>query len=298
MREQIIEEIRRMVREDRSNYYPDRDDRYFAEPLVGVAAADDGLFDEYKEVIGLFHLTPRELVSVSTPEDVWQPRSVICWVLPVNEAARSANRREQIYPSREWALMRNFGEQFNSQLRRHIIVWLSERGYRAAAPQLMSAWRELADSPVGVASTWSERHAAYAAGLGTFSLNDALITPAGIAHRLGSIITDLELEPSPRRYPERRANCLYFRDGTCGACIARCPAGALSKDGHNKNKCRTYVYETIISAVAEQFGVSATGCGLCQTKVPCEKQIPSGWVSSFTASSIQVDKLYGGSSND
>jgi len=48
---------------------------------------------------------------------------------------------------------------------------------------------------VGPASSWSERHAAYAAGLGTFSLNDALITPKGIAHRLGS--ADYRSYPAP-----------------------------------------------------------------------------------------------------
>jgi epoxyqueuosine reductase QueG len=141
--------------------------------------------------------------------------------LPITEPTRASNRRENVYPSQPWAETRNFGEQFNTALRRHLVTWLSQRGYRAAAPQLMAAWRELGTSAVGIASTWSERHAAFAAGLGTFSLNDALITPKGIAHRLGSVITDLALAASGRPYPERRANCLYHREGTCGTCIGR-----------------------------------------------------------------------------
>lgn len=276
MKQALHEEICRFVREDPANRFPGSAERYFDEPLLGFAAATDALFTEYKTVIGAFHLTPGELVAVSTPDDVWVPATVICWVLPVTGSTRASNRSETVYPSRQWAQTRNFGEQFNTALRRHVVAWLTGRGYRAAAPQLMPAWREMGETAVGVASAWSERHAAYAAGLGTFSLNDALITPRGIAHRLGSVITDCVLEPSPRPYPGRRANCLYFREGTCGACIGRCPAGALSRDGHDKYACRSYVYGAIPEAVGERYGVTATGCGLCQTRVPCEGRIPPG----------------------
>jgi epoxyqueuosine reductase len=269
-------EICRFVREEGGNRFPDSSERYFDDPLIGFAAATDPLFTEYKSVIGQFHLTPGELVAASTPEDSWKPATVVSWVLPITDRTRASNRNETVYPSRKWAETRNFGEQFNSALRRHMVGWLAGKGHRAAAPQLMPAWREMGDTAVGIASSWSERHAAYAAGLGTFSLNDALITPKGIAHRLGSVITDLILEPSARPYPERRANCLYYRERTCGACIGRCPVGALSRDGHDKFKCRSYVYGTIPEAVGERYAVTATGCGLCQTKVPCEGGIPAG----------------------
>lgn len=276
MERALSEEICRFVREEGANRFPGSDERYFDDPLIGFAAAADPLFAEYKSVIGGFHLTPGELVLLSAPEDPWLPATVISWVLPIAGRTRISNRKESVYPSKEWAETRNFGEQLNGALRRHVVGWLAGKGLRAAAPQLMPAWRELGETPVGIASTWSERHAAYAAGLGTFSLNDALITPKGIAHRLGSVITDLVLEPSARPYPERRANCLYYREGTCGACIGRCPVGALSRDGHDKYVCRSYVYGTIPEAVAERYGVAATGCGLCQTGVPCEGRIPAG----------------------
>jgi epoxyqueuosine reductase QueG len=272
----LREEICRFVREESANRFPDGAAPYFDAPLIACATATDPLFTAYKTVIGDFHLTPQELVSLSTPADPWMPATVICWVLPITEPTRASNRRENVYPSQPWAETRNFGEQFNTALRRHLVTWLSQRGYRAAAPQLMAAWRELGTSAVGIASTWSERHAAFAAGLGTFSLNDALITPKGIAHRLGSVITDLALAASGRPYPERRANCLSHREGTCGTCIGRCPVGALSRHGHDKDKCREYVYGAIPAAVGQRYHVTATGCGLCQTKVPCEGRIPAG----------------------
>jgi epoxyqueuosine reductase QueG len=197
-------------------------------------------------------------------------------VLPITRATRESNRPEKVYPSQAWARTRNFGEQFNTALRRHLVGWLAEQGHRAVAPQLASGWKEHRETPVGIASTWSERHAAYAAGLGTFSLNDALITPRGIAHRCGSVITDLRLQASTRPYPHHRHNCLFYREGSCGLCIGRCPVGALSREGHDKTACSVYVYNTVVEAVAERYGVTATGCGLCQTGVPCEGQIPRG----------------------
>ncbi|HIJ82363.1 MAG TPA: epoxyqueuosine reductase, partial [Desulfuromonadales bacterium] len=122
---------------------------------------------------------------------------------------------------------------------------------------------------------WSERHAAYTAGLGTFSLSDGLITPAGIAHRCGSVITDVWLPPTPRTAGSHHSNCLYHRNGSCGACIARCPVGAISSEGHDKNICRELVYDTAPSKLSEKYGTPQTGCGLCQTNVPCENSIPT-----------------------
>ena len=276
MEQIIMEEIRRFAAESPANRFPDSTGRYFDEPLVGFAAADDPLFADYKRIIGPFHLTPRELAAAAPEGDPWRPATVICWVLPVTKETRESNRKESRVPSRQWAETRSFGEQFNSLLRKHLVAWLTGQGHRAIAPQLSPAWKEYADTPVGIASAWSERHAAYAAGLGTFSLNDALITPQGIAHRLGTVITDLVLAPSGRTYPDYRHNCLWHREGTCGACVGRCPVGAITREGgHDKTRCRAYVYEELPREVGEISGVPSTGCGLCQTRVPCEGVIPS-----------------------
>lgn len=273
MEQQICEEIRRFVRESPASLFPDSGEPFFEEPLVGFAAAGDPLFAEYKRIIGDFHQTPQEMLTAVCGPGA-RAESVISWVLPITAKTRESNRSEEKFPSALWARTRSLGEQLNVALRRHLVSWLEERGQRAVAPQLAAHWKELRETEVGAASTWSERHAAYAAGLGTFSLNDALITPKGLAHRLGSVVTDLRLEPTPRTYQDHRHNCLYYREGSCAMCISRCPVGAISHAGHDKAVCREYVYQTAMEAVAEKYGVTATGCGLCQTKVPCEAGIP------------------------
>ncbi|MGD0231350.1 MAG: epoxyqueuosine reductase, partial [Syntrophorhabdales bacterium] len=130
----------------------------------------------------------------------------------------------------------------------------------------------------GLASPWSERHAAYISGLGTFGLCDGLITPLGKAVRCGSVVSRLSIPPTPRPYDGIHAYCLFFTQGVCGKCIGRCPAGAISREGHDKLKCQAYI-ETVSAAHArEKYGIESYGCGLCQTKVPCESRIPSSKV--------------------
>ena len=273
MEQEIRAEIRRFIVDSPANRLPDESGPYFDEPLVGFAAFSDPLFSRFQEIIGPFHQPPGALFE-ATFGAAPAAGTVICWILPIAEEVRKSNRRQSQWPSREWALTRSHGEALNRALREHLVGWLAALGQRALAPQLAPGWRELADSPVGIASTWSERHAAYAAGLGTFSLNDGLITRRGIAHRCGSVLTDLVLPPTPRSYSGRADHCLYHRDGSCAACVARCPADALSREGHDKAKCRAYVYGATPQMLGAVYGVTATGCGLCQTKVPCEERIP------------------------
>jgi epoxyqueuosine reductase QueG len=268
MEQEIRGEIARFIRDEQTCRFPDSGLPYFDEPLIGLAAAGDPLFTQYRTVIGPFHQTPAEVLPGAA--------TVFCWSLPITRATRETNRGERRFPSREWAWTRSFGEQCNTALRRRVVALLEGAGHRAVAPQLAPGWRELADPTAGIASTWSERHAAHAAGLGTFSLSGALITVRGVSHRLGSVITDLALPPTPRPYKEPGEWCLFLANGTCGVCVERCPAGSIARDGRNKIPCRDHVYGSAPATVAERYGVTATGCGLCQTRVPCEGRIPAG----------------------
>jgi epoxyqueuosine reductase len=274
--ETIRKEIGRLVGEDRRNRHDAPDaGPYFESPLVGFAAADDPLFARYRdeEIIGSFHLSPQEFFDDAFGENSFSGGTVISWVLPIAEVTRRSNRACDTIPSEQWAKTRDRGEKFNAALRRHLVEFLQSHGHRALAPVFSSRWR-MVDSPLGISSTWSERHAAYAAGLGTFSLNDGLITSRGIAHRLGSVITDLVLAPSGRSYEDYREYCLFFNGGRCGICIERCPAGAISEQGHDKLKCLSHLAVTM-NALGEKLAItSEAGCGLCQTGVPCESRIP------------------------
>jgi epoxyqueuosine reductase len=251
----------------------------FDAPLVGVAEGNDPLFEEYKQIIGSFHLTPRELMDHSITDGQLLCESnldslrVICWVLPITEATRSSNRREVTGPSERWHHTKAFGEAFNDALRSHVVSWLQEQGYLAVAPLLSPIYLERKKSQL-LTSSWSERHALYTAGLGTFSLSDGFITTRGIAMRCGSVVTNMPLAVTPRLYTTHTQNCLHYNEGTCGKCIARCPAGAISASGHDKVKCQHYL-DVTLKPVRMRYDVDTITCGLCQTGVPCEAGIPA-----------------------
>jgi ferredoxin len=256
---------------------------YWEEPLVGFASGMDPLFFEYKTQIGPFHLTPREVMSAALKEKgrgllftEIEQISVISWVLPASEDTRKSNRFEKQFPSRLWAYTRDFGEACNSALKKHVVTFLEGLGHVAVAPTLSPTFQHFRDEKVGWASSWSERHIAYACGLGTFSLNDGLITPKGMAVRFGSVVTLLKLTPSEKRYRHYRENCLQFRNEKCGKCIKRCPAGAITEKGHDKDKCHEYVSSEALKAKRSGYGLQnpPPSCGLCQTDVPCECEIP------------------------
>jgi epoxyqueuosine reductase QueG len=249
----------------------------FDPPLVGVAAADDPWFARFKEIIGDFHWTPQEALELVTPQT--RARSVISWCLPVAEAARVSNRRETQFPSRNWAYVRTFGEEFVTRLRHGMERRLRALGFAAVAPAVVPECDVKVRAPVGLSSRWSERHVAFAAGLGTFGLSGGLITHRGIAHRLGSVVTSADIPPTPRPYGDHAfAWCLKLSGGTCGACIRRCPVGSIGEtiQDRDKSRCHEHAYILINRRGREVFGWEGVyGCGLCQTAVPCEGRNPT-----------------------
>lgn len=267
--------IGKFVQESPANRRKVDGGEYWDVPLVGFASGDAPLFKKYKKIIGRFHFTPQEIFDLTFGKSS-RPRelSVISWVLPASEDIRKSNRKEDLYPSLLWAHARDFGEQFNVKLRNHLVSFLKRNGYKAVAPMNSPHWKQLKSPRVSWVSNWSERHAAYACGLGAFGLSDGLITAKGKAMRVGSVVTDLPLKPSDKIYPHHRANCLYYFNNTCKTCAARCPAGAITAKGHDKDKCFEYIRGTVSRDKQVEYGVKITGCGLCQTKVPCEFEIP------------------------
>jgi len=271
----IARVIAKFVKENPANRRKVGRGKFWDKPLVGFASGNDPLFKQYKKIIGKFHHTPLEIFGLTFGQkEKPQNLSVISWILPTSEGIRKSNRKETKYPSRLWAHARDFGEQFNVKLRDHLVEVLKKEGYQAVAPMNSPHWKRVRSPRVGFASSWSERHAAYVCGLGTFGLSDGFITPKGKAMRVGSVVTNLPLKPSAKKYPHHRANCLYFFNRTCKVCAARCPAGAITAKGHDKDKCYEYSYNTIGPSKRAEYGVKITGCGLCQTRVPCESEIP------------------------
>ncbi len=250
----IADSLKVYVQESSHNLVKELDNMtIYDEPIIGVASAKDPLFLKLKDIdaIGPHHMTPRE----------WLPnaKSVISYFLPFSLKVRSTNRMDDNLPSTEWLYGRIEGEKFNNKVRSFLHAKLIDMNAMALVPDHDSRYKS-----IDRRSNWSERHVAYISGLGTFSLAKNLITEKGCAGRFGSIVTDLEINPTQRAYEE-----IYEYCNDCGACIKRCPASAITKDGKEHDPC-----DIFLTDIKEQFS-PRYGCGKCQTAVPCEYRIPN-----------------------
>jgi epoxyqueuosine reductase QueG len=92
--------------------------------------------------------------------------------------------------------------------------------------------------------------------------------------RTGSVIAQISVSPTPRAYTDHHEYCLFYTKGVCGKCISRCPVGAITEAGKNKELCYKHLYPVTKDYVISNYAFDGHGCGLCQTKVPCESKIP------------------------
>ncbi len=245
--------------------------------LVGFVSANDPIFDEYKNIIGEFHLTPKEVYNWYCKKNNIEPNydnlSVVAYILPINQKTKKENFTfSKEMPSERWAHTRLFGEKSNQLLQEFIVNELKNLDIQAIAPMIeKKLFTMLPKHEKGVwASTWSHRHMAFAAGLGSFGLSDGFINEKGIAMRCGSLIVNFKLLSDAHKRPKDP----YIYCSKCGECVDRCPAKAITLEkGHDKEKCAKHVFSTV-PFIKKNYKINIYACGLCQVGVPCENGIP------------------------
>ena len=237
----------------------------FDAPLVAFAAADDDLFERFMqpEIIGSEYCTPVKWLSSA--------KTVVSFFLPFTEKVRSSNRTDYAEPSMEWLYGRIEGQAFITGFMTALQQLLHNKGIETCVPSQderfgiqfeMTSSEGISDFHVD--SRWSERHAAYVCGLGTFGLSRGLITEKGLAGRFASIIVSEKWQETGRIYSGIDDYCIR-----CGVCAGNCPAGAISLE-HGKNNilCNAHL-EKMKAKYSPRYG-----CGKCQVGVPCESAAP------------------------
>ena len=266
----IVEQILDVFATCKGNTIDEADKKFtmFDEPLVGLASAADPLFEEFKqpEVIGPWYMKPTEWLEGA--------KTVISIFFPFSAEVRESNRKSVNVPSQEWAYGRIEGqafikdcilalsEKFTEAGVKNLVPLVDERFAQVNAGNHFKEYDCVTEKTYG--SNWSERHAAFACGLGTFGLSKGIITEKGMAGRFASIIIEAEVPADKRLYTKVYEYCTM-----CGACVRRCPVQAISlEEGKNHNICHGWLMKT------KELCAPRFGCGLCQTKVPCENRIP------------------------
>jgi epoxyqueuosine reductase len=114
-----------------------------------------------------------------------------------------------------------------------------------------------------------DREAAARAGVGFYGKNTMLITRRhGSWVVLGTLVTDAEIESSPR---------LELDCGECRLCIDACPTGALDEPGVlDSTKCLSYWTQSRHDMPDEyrvELGDQVYGCDICQEVCPWNRGI-------------------------
>ncbi|HEX6490058.1 MAG TPA: tRNA epoxyqueuosine(34) reductase QueG [Gaiellaceae bacterium] len=134
----------------------------------------------------------------------------------------------------------------------------------ALGQRLGGSYRVLVDENQHV-----DREAAARAGVGFYGKNTLLITRRfGSWVVLGTLISDLALEPTPR---------LELDCGSCTLCIEACPTGALDEPGTlDATRCLSYWTQSsqpIPEEYERALGAQVYGCDICQDVCPWNRGI-------------------------
>src|SRR5262249_21116095 len=85
---------------------------------------------------------------------------------------------------------------------------------------------------------------------------------------LGTLVTDVAIEPTPR---------LDLDCGACTSCIDACPTGALDEPGVlDATKCLSYWTQaptSIPERYREELGAPVSGCAICQDVCPWNRPV-------------------------
>jgi epoxyqueuosine reductase QueG len=224
-------------------------------PIVGFASADDPLFDRLKEVVRPTHATPEDLLPGA--------KSVIAYFLPFSKSLHRANAATAGHCPRSWAVAYQETNQLIVDTNNQLGEELEGRGYRVAlTPPTFNFDQE------SLLSDWSHRHIAYIAGIGTLGVHNLLITDKGCTGRIGSLVTDMDLDPTPRPSEEF---CLHKAGMTCLKCVDKCRFGALFKDRFDRHAC--YRQCLVNDRLYEDLELVEV-CGKCSSGVPCSETNP------------------------
>jgi len=234
----------------------------YREPLIGFASADDPQFADLRRLAEPTHMLPQDLLPGG--------RSVVSFFVPFDRQVVKANAQGRDEVAREWAVAYVETNALIGRITAGLIEMLGERGVRAAAEPATDNF-----DPVTLISRWSHKSVAVIAGLGSFGLHHMVITDAGCAGRFGSVVIDAEL---PVHKSEPKERCLYYHDGSCVACVSRCPMGALdAEDGIDKQRCwaRCLKVSRQYADVGQAEVCGKCAMGPCALKNPVESSARS-----------------------
>ncbi|PAB58995.1 epoxyqueuosine reductase [Anaeromicrobium sediminis] len=241
--------IKSFVKEYEKNTYTK-----WEEPIFAYGDSKDPLFESLKTIVGPNHKVPQDFLV--------DAKTVISYFIPFKRHMVKTNEGNRL-SSYEWAKAYVETNELIYEINKMISKRLKKYKYEAILlPNTLNFDEE------NLISDWSQRHVAYICGLGKFGLHNLLITQKGCCGRIGTIITNLNIEKTNREDGEY---CLYRHNGSCKVCVKKCVNDALGEEVFYRHKC----HEICLENIEYHRNIGYTDiCGKCSTMVPCSFNIP------------------------
>jgi len=231
------------------------------QPLIGFVDANDIRINSLKEIVSKDHLLPHDILC--------DAKSVICFFVPFATEIGQSNIPDKI-SSQEWTLTYIRTNSLIAKVSSVIEILMNKSGYSVGKIPATDNFDQKT-----LISNWSHRHIAYLSGLGSFGINNMLITDSGCCGRLGSVVTNCPLEITVKSVKER---CLNKINGRCGICINRCVDYAFTDKKYDKFIC--YEMCRVNAEFYKSIGY-ADVCGKCLVGLPCSYKDPSNRIEEF-----------------
>jgi epoxyqueuosine reductase QueG len=252
MYDKIVETIKVTLNE----YEKNNQLKLWGKPIVEIISAKDRKLEILKKAVSVEHLMPCDILS--------DAKSIISFFVPFQENIVKSNIKGAM-ASEEWAVAYIKTNDVIKMINNSIEKLMAENGYTTGKIPATHNFDEKK-----LISNWSHRHIAYIAGIGTFGINNMLITQNGCCGRFGSIVINYELNEY-KKIKKLQEKCLNKLNRSCGICQKKCVVKAYDNNNYDRHKC----YKQCLENAERHKNIGYVDiCGKCLVGLPCSIKEP------------------------
>jgi epoxyqueuosine reductase QueG len=249
-------EILRTIHETIASYKASVQYGLWKKPVIEIISAEDQKLQLLKEAVSAEHFMPRDILP--------EAKSIVSFFIPFHDDVVKSNIGGTM-ASETWAMAYIKTNDVIRAINDAVETLMENHGHKTGKIPATHNFDE-----EKLISNWSHRHIAYIAGMGTFGMNNMLITKNGCCGRFGSIVTTCEFD-SYKGIETAQERCLHKTGGSCGICQKNCVVGAYGNNNFDRHKC----YKQCLENAKHHKNIGyADICGKCLVGLPCSTKDP------------------------